>query len=90
MSNVFCTCSCNVRLTFGNMFRVIFLIPTFGRYVLENYANMSSPTILFVLEKLRDEAQKLPTGSRHLIHPWTVVVGFGPGMTMEGILLKNC
>ncbi|KAG0561424.1 hypothetical protein KC19_9G063800 [Ceratodon purpureus] len=60
------------------------------RYVLENYANMSSPTILFVLDKLRNEAQKLPAGSRHLIHPWTVVVGFGPGMTMEGILLKNC
>nr|QBQ18371.1 chalcone synthase 088 [Pohlia nutans] len=46
------------------------------RYVLENYANMSSPTILFVLDKLRDDAQKLPTGSEHLIHPWTVVLGF--------------
>lgn len=41
----------------------------FTRYILENYANMSSPTIVFVLDKLRDEAQKLPAESEHLIHP---------------------
>lgn len=65
-----------------------------SRYILENFGNMSSPTIIFVLAEIRKEAQKanFPQGSRSNseIHPWTVVLGFGPGMTMEGILLKIC
>jgi len=48
---------------------------------------MSSPTILFVLEKMIKDAENLLPES---IHPWTVVLGFGPGLTIEGILLKNC
>jgi len=48
---------------------------------------MSSATILFVLDKLLEDAQNLPSQS---IHPWTLALGFGPGLTIEGILLKKC
>jgi len=67
--------------------KLIHLLWHLCRYVLENYANMSSPTILFVLDKLLEDAQNFPSESIHL---WTVVIGFGPGLTIEGILLKKC
>jgi predicted naringenin-chalcone synthase len=48
--------------------------------VLKKYGNMSSPTFLFVLDALqRSKKQK----------EWTVGVGFGPGLAMEGILLRK-
>ncbi len=48
--------------------------------VLENYGNMSSPTVLFVLDKLGKE-----------IKPDKNVLSFafGPGLTMESMLLKS-
>ncbi|HTF81778.1 MAG TPA: type III polyketide synthase, partial [Cytophagales bacterium] len=47
--------------------------------VLENYGNMSSPTILFVLKKIMDSDQQ----------GQIFASGFGPGLTMEGILLSK-
>lgn len=47
--------------------------------VLADYGNMSSPTILFVLERL------LGTDAR----PPIVVLGFGPGLAIEALLLNN-
>ena len=45
--------------------------------VLADYGNMSSPTVLFILERLRDSAESLPC----------VVLAFGPGLTIEAALL---
>lgn len=45
--------------------------------VLKQYGNMSSPTFLFVLEALKIPQQN-----------WAVGLGFGPGLTLEGILLN--
>jgi predicted naringenin-chalcone synthase len=45
---------------------------------LKEYGNMSSATFLFVLEK------SLKTRSE-----WTLGLAFGPGLTMEGILLRS-
>lgn len=45
-----------------------------------NYGNMSSSTFLFVLKEIMQQ----PTEKA-----WTAGVGFGPGLCMEGILLKN-
>lgn len=50
--------------------------------VLSQCGNMSSATFLFVLEELL----KKP---RELRHPFAVGVGFGPGLSMEGILLRQ-
>lgn len=48
--------------------------------VLNEYGNMSSPTFLFVLhELLRNPPKKA----------WVVGMGFGPGLSMEGVLLKH-
>lgn len=47
--------------------------------VLKNYGNMSSATFLFVLE----ESLKIRRKQK-----WTLGIGFGPGLSVEGILLK--
>jgi predicted naringenin-chalcone synthase len=45
--------------------------------VLEQCGNMSSPTILFILERLRQRRARLPC----------VALGFGPGMAVEAALI---
>ena len=44
--------------------------------VLAEFGNMSSPTVLFILDRMRRAAGKLPC----------VMLAFGPGMTIEGAL----
>jgi predicted naringenin-chalcone synthase len=48
--------------------------------ILRQYGNMSSATFLFVLENLLQQ-------DHH--RPWTAGVGFGPGLSAEGILLRR-
>jgi predicted naringenin-chalcone synthase len=48
-----------------------------SRAVLAGYGNMSSPTVLFILERLRSAGAPLPC----------VALGFGPGLTAEATLL---
>lgn len=48
-----------------------------SRSVLAEYGNMSSPTLLFILERLRHEGVRLPC----------VALGFGPGLIAEAALL---
>lgn len=47
---------------------------------LDQYGNMSSSTFIFVLENLLQRQSK---------RDWTLGIGFGPGLSMEGILLKK-
>ncbi|KAG0585805.1 hypothetical protein KC19_2G040600 [Ceratodon purpureus] len=53
-----------------------------SRSVLENKGNMGSASIMFVLEQFRRQA-RIPG------RDWTVALGFGPGISMEGVLLRN-
>ncbi len=54
------------------------LLPAYQ--VLHDYGNMSSPTILFVLKEIMEKAQ----------HQEPIfAVAFGPGITMESIVLKK-
>ena len=48
--------------------------------VLQNYGNMSSPTFLFVLKEI------LKTTCHR---KWVIGLGFGPGLSIEGLLLKR-
>lgn len=48
--------------------------------VLNEYGNMSSPTFLFVLKEILAAPRK---------KEWVVGMGFGPGLSMEGVLLKH-
>ena len=47
--------------------------------ILANYGNMSSGTFLFVLEHLSQQAE---------LRPWSAGLAFGPGLSVEGILLR--
>jgi predicted naringenin-chalcone synthase len=49
----------------------------FSRKVLADYGNMSSPTVLFILETIRAQGERLPC----------VVMAFGPGLTIEAALI---
>ena len=49
--------------------------------VLHDFGNMSSATILFVLERMI-ECQRPQPGD------YGVLLAFGPGLTMEGMLLR--
>ncbi|MNE60575.1 Alpha-pyrone synthesis polyketide synthase-like Pks11 [compost metagenome] len=51
--------------------------------VLENYGNMSSPTVLYVLKDILDN--KLDHNNEELIFS----AGFGPGLTMESMILST-
>jgi predicted naringenin-chalcone synthase len=52
-----------------------------SRAVLRDYGNMSSATILFVLDELQRSAEPQPGD-------YGMLLGFGPGLTSEGILLR--
>jgi predicted naringenin-chalcone synthase len=49
-----------------------------SRSVLAEFGNMSSPTVLFILDRIRRRAAASPC----------VVLAFGPGLTIEGALLR--
>jgi predicted naringenin-chalcone synthase len=49
-----------------------------SRAVFAEYGNMSSPTVLFILERLRSEGAPRPC----------VALGFGPGLAVEAALLR--
>jgi predicted naringenin-chalcone synthase len=53
----------------------------FSRSVLSQYGNMSSPTILFVLNEI--QCQGKPYAG-----DYGLLLAFGPGLTMEGLLLQ--
>jgi predicted naringenin-chalcone synthase len=48
-----------------------------SQQVLADYGNMSSPTVLFILDQLRSQANSLPC----------VMLAFGPGLTIEAALI---
>lgn len=50
-----------------------------SREILANYGNMSSATILFLLERVQEEPRPGPV----------VALGFGPGLTIEAMLLHR-
>lgn len=58
-----------------------------SRHILKHYGNISASTVLFVLDELRraDSPADNQTGCE-----WGIAVAFGPGVTIEGALLKRC
>ena len=53
----------------------------FSRSVLRNYGNMSSPTVMFVLDEVVRNGDPRPGD-------WGVMIALGPGMAAEAALLK--
>ena len=50
-----------------------------SRGVFADYGNMSSPTVLFILDRLRKSGARRPC----------VALGFGPGLVAEAALLGD-
>uniref|UniRef100_A0A0E0M5Z4 Chalcone synthase n=1 Tax=Oryza punctata TaxID=4537 RepID=A0A0E0M5Z4_ORYPU len=58
-----------------------------SRYVLSEYGNMSGATIAFVLDELRRRREKDEGGLQQ--PKWGVMLAFGPGITIEAMVLRN-
>ena len=54
-----------------------------SRRTLMDFGNVSSNTILYVMEYMREELQK--EGGEE----WGLALAFGPGITFEGILVRS-
>lgn len=63
----------------GNVFQLDPLITSMTSQVLREHGNMSSPTILFILQRMLDVGSRLPI----------VAMAFGPGLVGEGLLLTK-
>lgn len=67
-----------------------------SRSVLEENGNMSSPTVLFILERFRRQSQKrncqthAANGDAHDRGSYCLLLGFGPGLVAEIALLNTC
>jgi predicted naringenin-chalcone synthase len=49
-----------------------------SREIMKKHGNMSSPTVLFVLDRLRELGAKGPC----------IAIGFGPGLVAEATLIR--
>ncbi|KAI5058743.1 hypothetical protein GOP47_0026913, partial [Adiantum capillus-veneris] len=58
-----------------------------SRHILKHYGNISASTVLFVLDELRKADSEADNQSDC---EWGIAVAFGPGVTIEGALLKRC
>uniref|UniRef100_A0A0D9XHZ8 Chalcone synthase n=1 Tax=Leersia perrieri TaxID=77586 RepID=A0A0D9XHZ8_9ORYZ len=59
-----------------------------SRHVLREYGNMSGATITFVLDEVRRRREK-EDGQQQQQPEWGVMLAFGPGITIETIVLRT-
>jgi len=60
-----------------------------SRKILSEYGNMSSACVLFVLDEMRKKSVKEGEGTTGEGFEWGVLLGFGPGLTLETIALHS-
>ena len=60
-----------------------------SRHVLEQYGNMSSACVLFILDRVRRASVLRGEVSTGEGKEWGVLLGFGPGLTCETVLLRS-
>ncbi|XP_042499754.1 chalcone synthase 2-like [Macadamia integrifolia] len=60
-----------------------------AREVLVEYGNMSSPTLLFIMDEMRKKSMKEGKTTTGEGFEWGVLFGFGPGVTVETIVLRS-
>uniref|UniRef100_A0ACD6AC34 Uncharacterized protein n=1 Tax=Avena sativa TaxID=4498 RepID=A0ACD6AC34_AVESA len=59
-----------------------------SRHVLREYGNMSAATIVFVLDELRKRRRRGDDDGDNLLPEWGVMLAFGPGVTIEAMVLR--
>ncbi|CAM6023281.1 unnamed protein product [Sphagnum balticum] len=57
--------------------------------ILENFGNMSSPTVLFVLDEIRQNSIRFGASTTGLGSEFGFLLGLGPGFNMELTLLRS-
>ncbi|XP_027170253.1 chalcone synthase 2-like [Coffea eugenioides] len=60
-----------------------------SRYVLSEYGNMSSACVFFTLDEMRKSADKDGFNTTGDGLEWGVLFGFGPGLTIETVVLHS-
>lgn len=58
-----------------------------SRHVLSEYGNLASASVLFVIEEMRKKSIKEGKSTNGEGLDWGVLLGFGPGLTVETIVL---
>ncbi|KAJ7566527.1 hypothetical protein O6H91_02G107300 [Diphasiastrum complanatum] len=61
-----------------------------SRDMLAAFGNMSSVSVLFVLNEIRNRSKRLSLRTSGEGHKSGIVMAFGPGLTVECLLLKSC
>jgi chalcone synthase len=59
------------------------------RHILAEYGNMSSACVLFILDEMRNKSAKDGHTTTGEGMEWGVLFGFGPGLTVETIVLQS-
>ncbi|KAL3685842.1 hypothetical protein R1sor_003864 [Riccia sorocarpa] len=59
-----------------------------SRDILSDYGNMSSASVLFVLNRVRERSLEQNKDTLGEGNEWGFLIGFGPGLTVETILLR--
>ncbi|XP_027350027.1 chalcone synthase [Abrus precatorius] len=59
------------------------------RHVLSEYGNMSSACVLFILDEVRKRSKEEGKGTSGDGFEWGVLFGFGPGLTVETVVLHS-
>ncbi|CAJ1974291.1 unnamed protein product [Sphenostylis stenocarpa] len=57
--------------------------------VLRQYGNMWSPTVIFILDEVRKRSKKKGMRTTGEGLEWGVLLGFGPGVAMETVVLRS-
>lgn len=60
-----------------------------SRHVLSEYGNMSSASVLFILDEMRRKSVEEGKGTTGEGLEWGVLFGFGPGLTVETVVLHS-
>lgn len=60
-----------------------------SRRALMDYGNVSSNTVLYVMEYMREELRSKRERGEEEGEEWGLALAFGPGITFEGILLRS-
>ncbi|KAM7272065.1 hypothetical protein ACFE04_031279 [Oxalis oulophora] len=58
--------------------------------VLSDYGNMGGPSVIFAMNEMRQRAFQEGNSTTGDGKQWGVLIGLGPGVTMETIVLRSC
>ncbi|XP_042051689.1 chalcone synthase RJ5-like [Salvia splendens] len=60
-----------------------------SRHVLSEYGNVFSTTVLIILDEMRKSSAEDGQTTTGEGHDWSVLFGFGPGLTVETVVLRS-